>query len=188
MQEKKPSNKQIRSKKRVKEFGEVFTPGFIVNAMNDLCEPDLSDIHKKVLEPACGNGAFLTNILERRLKKCKTNYERLIALTNIYGIDIQPDNCTECKLKLRQIMLENEDIDDNEVYFLEATNIITENNIICGDAINGTDKIYFINYTPANNESFSISRHCMADMLNGDKLKWSKLNKLKGRKNGRRIG
>lgn len=173
------AKKQIKSKKRVKEFGEVFTPDFIVTAINDLCEPDLSDIHKKVLEPACGDGAFLVDVLERRLKKCNTNYERLIALTNIYGIDIQPDNCEECRMRLGLIMLRHKEMDDNLQYYIDAVKIILCSNIICGDAINGADKIYFTDYKPIDDEGFGVSRHCMADMLDNNKLNWSKSTKLK---------
>ena len=57
--------------------------------MCDLCEPTISEIDKKVLEPSCGNGNFLVEILERKLKKAgKDEYKVLIALSNIYGVDI----------------------------------------------------------------------------------------------------
>ena len=57
----------IKSKKRVKKFGEVFTPEFIVKQMCDLCEPTISQVDRKVFEPTCGNGNFLVEILNRKL-------------------------------------------------------------------------------------------------------------------------
>ena len=67
----KPKENLIKSKARVKQHGEVFTPEFIVKQMCDLCEPEISQINKKIFEPTCGNGNFLVEILRRKLEKIK---------------------------------------------------------------------------------------------------------------------
>jgi len=69
--------KLIKSKRRVKEFGEVFTPEFIVKQMCDLCEPTISQVDKKVFEPTCGNGNFLVEILNRKLNLVPDFYTKI---------------------------------------------------------------------------------------------------------------
>lgn len=98
------SQRQIKSQERVKDFGEVFTPDWLVSDMCDLCEPDISDPGKTVLEPACGNGNFLVEVLRRKLAKCNGPKEVLAALGNIYGIDIQEDNVLEARDRMFDIL------------------------------------------------------------------------------------
>ena len=87
---------QIKSKARVKERGEVFTAEREVKAMCDLIPEDIwRDITKTFLEPACGNGNFLVEIFERKLKYSKNEKDGLKALASIVGIDIMEDNCFE---------------------------------------------------------------------------------------------
>lgn len=102
-----------KSKKRVKEFGEVFTPANIVNDMIDAIPMDgvaEVDLAKTWLEPACGTGNFLVEILNRRLKLVDElpEHERLrnafIAVSGIYGIDIQKDNVEESKARMFEIL------------------------------------------------------------------------------------
>ena len=97
--------KQIKSKTRVRDKGEVFTNEREVNAMLDLVKQETERIDSRFLEPACGKGAFLTEILKRKLKvvrdrysKSQIEYERyaFLAVTSIYGIDILQDNVTDC--------------------------------------------------------------------------------------------
>ena len=98
-------NKQIKSKKRVRDNGEVFTNEREVNAMLDLVKDETERIDSRFLEPACGSGNFLIEILRRKLtvvknryKKSQTEYERnsLIALSSMYGVDILQDNVEDC--------------------------------------------------------------------------------------------
>ncbi|AMV12907.1 DNA methyltransferase [Legionella pneumophila] len=100
---------QIKSKKRVIEHGEVFTSEREVNAMLDLVKPETERIESRFLEPACGTGNFLIEILRRKLnvvenryKKSKREYERyaVLAVSSIYGIDIQEDNILQCRTRL----------------------------------------------------------------------------------------
>lgn len=101
--------KQINSKQRVAEHGEVFTSEPIVNAMLDLVKPETERIDSRFLEPACGTGNFLTEILRRKLNVVERNYRRspleyerslVLAVSSIYGIDILEDNVLECRQRL----------------------------------------------------------------------------------------
>ncbi|HAU1457915.1 TPA: SAM-dependent DNA methyltransferase [Legionella pneumophila] len=100
---------QIKSKKRIMDHGEVFTSEREVNAMLDLIKPETERIESRFLEPACGTGNFLLEILRRKLhvvehryKKSKCEYERyaVLAISSIYGIDILEDNVLQCRIRL----------------------------------------------------------------------------------------
>jgi len=95
----------IKSKERVKEFAEVYTPENIVCDMLDLIPKSDFGIHTTFLEPSCGNGNFIEKILERKFKLCKSKHDVLYSLGTVYGIDIQPDNVEECKERIEKMML-----------------------------------------------------------------------------------
>jgi DNA modification methylase len=126
--------KQIKSKKRVKDFAEVFTAEREVKAMCDLLPEEIwQNIESTFLEPACGNGNFLVEILSRKFSLCKNAEEGLKALKSVYGIDIQQDNVEEAKLRLHKLFVE---------FFPKASAttglqavIILQRNIICGDSL-----------------------------------------------------
>lgn len=100
--------KQVKSKKRVADHGEVFTAEREVNAMLDLVKHETERIESTFLEPACGNGNFLAEILRRKLaivdqyKRFPSDWERysVVAMMSIYGVDILPDNVAECRERL----------------------------------------------------------------------------------------
>lgn len=104
--------KQTISKKRVADHGEVFTSKREVNAMLDLVKQETERIESRFLEPACGTGNFLTEILERKLRvvtkyrKSQLEFERnlVLAVASIYGIDILEDNVIECRRRLFEIV------------------------------------------------------------------------------------
>ena len=105
------AQKQIVSKRRVAEHGEVFTNPREVNAMLDLVKQETERIDSRFLEPACGKGAFIAEVLNRKLqivakkyKKSQWEYEKyaVLAISSIYGIDILEDNVADC----RQAMLD----------------------------------------------------------------------------------
>ena len=126
--------KQIKSKERVNKFAEVFTAPREVKAMCDLIPPDLwKDIVTTYLEPACGNGAFLKEILTRKLSYCVTPAQGLCALESIYGIDIQSDNVDESKQALFNIYLQKFG-KDCAIYGYLAI-IILNRNIVCADSL-----------------------------------------------------
>jgi len=103
------TEKQVISKKRVAEHGEVLTGKREVNAMLDLVKQETERIDSRFLEPACGTGNFLVAILERKLAVVEKRYGRsqleferyaVIAISSLYGIDILPDNVSQCRERL----------------------------------------------------------------------------------------
>ena len=127
-------NNLIKSKERVKNFGEVFTPKKIVCDMLDTLPITVfENIESTFLEPACGEGSFLVEIYARKLKYCKTEKDGLKALNSIVGIELLPDNCAIARLRLVEMFVE---------HFHEANDFarlcalaIANNNIICGESL-----------------------------------------------------
>lgn len=128
-------SKQIKSKKRVKEFAEVFTSEREVKAMCNLIPQEVwENITSTFLEPACGTGNFLAEIYSRKLQRCKTEKDGLKALASIYGIDIQSDNVAESRLRLVDMFIDKFP-EANSFARITALAIAT-NNIVCDDALN----------------------------------------------------
>ena len=107
------AGQQIKSRERVAERGEVFTAEREVNAMLDLVKQETERIDSRFLEPACGTGNFLVEILRRKLNVVQRQYlhqvaqmqlQSVIAVSNIYGIDIMMDNVEECRQRLFVIL------------------------------------------------------------------------------------
>lgn len=138
---------QVRTKKRVSDHGEVLTGQREVNAMLDLVKQETERIDSRFLEPACGDGNFLTVVLERKLAvaerrygKSQLDFERyaVLAVSSIYGIDILPDNVRDCRRRL----FETFDASYTRLFKAagkdecrEAVRFILEHNIIWGDAL-----------------------------------------------------
>jgi hypothetical protein len=102
-----------KSKDRIRDHGEVFTPDFIVNDMLDLVYQETQRIESRFLEPACGDGNFLVSILLRKItvvnkiyKKNQFDYERsaLLAVSSVYGIDLLADNVSDAQQRLYDIV------------------------------------------------------------------------------------
>jgi type I restriction-modification system DNA methylase subunit len=146
-------NKQIKSKERVKEKGEVFTNPREVNAMLDLI-PEIT-LSQTFLEPSCGTGNFLVEILNRKLKLCKNGDDVEIALKSIFGVDIMEDNVFESRSRLLVMcidFLENKNTDIMKICDFTNNYIqILETNIVCGDFLTKLDKdgkeIWFLKET-----------------------------------------
>ena len=110
-----PKTKQVKSRERVQQHGEVFTNEREVNAMLDLVKHETERIDSRFLEPACGDGNFLAEILRRKLQVCRNfveqkkstqlEYEKnaVLAVSSIYGIELLPDNATTCRERLFRI-------------------------------------------------------------------------------------
>ena len=105
-------NKQIKSKERVAEHGEVFTNPETVNAMLDLVKQETERIDSRFLEPACGTGNFLIEVLSRKLAVVERSYSRsqlefernlIVAISSLYGIDILADNIGICRDRLFEL-------------------------------------------------------------------------------------
>lgn len=109
MEKSKNRERLIKSKQRIRDHGEVYTPAHIVAAMCDMVakNSDAFDrIDAKFLEPACGDGNFLVEILRRKLLLCKTDEEAIRAVKSIYAIDLLPDNVQEARQRMSAIVKE----------------------------------------------------------------------------------
>lgn len=133
----------IKSKQRVADHGEVFTPMWLVEAMLDLVKDESERINSRFLEPACGSGNFLTHILKRKLaavelKYGKSEFDRnhyaLLGLMCIYGIELLTDNIEECHANLLEIFAQYLDIDEGNDLYRAASYVLTQN-IVHGDAL-----------------------------------------------------
>ena len=138
---------QIKSRQRVTEHGEVFTAEREVKAMCDLVKQETERIDSRFLEPACGTGNFLTEILARKLATVKRLYKSnpydfdrysVLAVSSIYGVDIMQDNAKECRKRLFAIwekeyktVCKKQCNDDTR----KSVKYILEKNILCGNAL-----------------------------------------------------
>lgn len=126
--------KLIKSKQRVKDFAEVFTPQHIVKDMCDLVPQEMwTTVETTFLEPACGNGNFLAEILSRKFRLCKDWQDGLKALNSVYGIDIQADNVEEAKGRLFDMYIAKFPKSPALSGIMAAQ--ILASNIVCGDFI-----------------------------------------------------
>ena len=145
----------IKSKQRVADHGEVFTPMWLVEAMLDLVKDESERINSRFLEPACGSGNFLTHILKRKLaavelKYGKSEFDRrhyaLLGLMCIYGIELLTYNIEECHANLLEIFAQYLDIDESDEVYRAASYVLSQN-IVHGDALamqtNGKKPISF---------------------------------------------
>lgn len=139
--------KQVKSKERVAEHGEVFTAEREVKAMCDLVAQECDRIDSRFLEPACGDGNFLAEVLSRKLATVKKLYKRnaydyerysVLAVTSIYGVDIMQDNVNECRERMFGIwdaeytaVCKKECNDETR----DAVRYIISKNILCGNAL-----------------------------------------------------
>lgn len=139
--------RQVKSKQRVADHGEVFTADREVQAMCDLVKQETERIDSRFLEPACGDGNFLSVILERKLAVVTKKYKRsaydwernsLLALGSMYGVDIQQDNVLICQERLYKIwekeykaVCKKECNDETK----QSAQFILRLNIVCGNAL-----------------------------------------------------
>ena len=133
----------IKSKKRVADHGEVFTPGWMVDAMLDLVKGESERIDSRFLEPACGSGNFLVRVLQRKLsavelKFGKSEFERrhyaLLAVMSTYGIELLADNIAECRANMLEVLAEYLGIDESDELYRAAFYVLSQN-LVHGDAL-----------------------------------------------------
>lgn len=133
----------IKSKKRVADHGEVFTPAWLVDAMLDLVKGEADRIDARFLEPACGSGNFLVRVLQRKLaaveiKFSKSEFEKrhyaLLGLMCTYGIELLADNIAECRANMLDVMAEYLKIDDTDDVYRAAFFVLSQN-LVHGDAL-----------------------------------------------------
>jgi SAM-dependent methyltransferase len=137
----------VKSKQRIVEYGEVLTPQHIVDDMLDLVKQETERIDSRFLEPACGTGNFLVEILRRKLRvvearygKSQLEYERyaILAVSSIYGIDILEDNAEACRMRLFEVFDASYSRlfkDKAKARCRETVRYILHRNIVHGDAL-----------------------------------------------------
>lgn len=152
---------QVRSRDRVRDLAEVFTHQREVDAMLDLIPDAFGCLDVKFLEPACGSGNFLVEVLRRKLNlvlqsECvsQEQYEHqlLRAVASIYGIDISPENVTEARARMAHVLLSYYQVDANTIApttgFLTGAAVIIGDNIVVGDTLNAADQIELCEWRP----------------------------------------
>ena len=187
--------KQVKSKQRVADHGEVFTAEREVKAMCDLVHYETQQISARFLEPACGDGNFLSEILNRKLqcselqryKKSPYDWERysLLCIGSLYGVDIQFDNVLACRERLFNIwnkeykkVCKKECNDDTR----NAARFVLSRNIVCGNALTyrcvGEDgaeteePIVFSEWSFPRNDAFIYRRdYSFDELVNGPQKK-----------------
>ncbi|MGK7890384.1 MAG: DNA methyltransferase [Leptolyngbyaceae cyanobacterium] len=137
-----PTN-YVKSKQRVADHGEVFTPAWMVEVMLDLVKGETDRIDSRFLEPACGSGNFLVQVVQRKLaavelKYGKSDFERqhyaLLALMCIYGIELLADNIVECQANVLKVFAEYLVLDGSEDFYRAASYVLSQN-LVHGDAL-----------------------------------------------------
>jgi hypothetical protein len=160
--------KLVVSKKRVADHGEVYTAKREVNAMLDLVKQETERIDSRFLEPACGDGNFLAEVLERKFCIVKNRYGKnqpeferyaVVAVSSLYGIDILEDNVSKCRERLFRVF------DDRYIELYgdktkeecrNSVKYLLERNIIWGDALTlntvgkNSKPIVFSEWSPVN--------------------------------------
>jgi hypothetical protein len=133
----------IKSKKRVADHGEVFTPSWLVEAMLDLVEGEADRIDSRFLEPACGSGNFLVPILRRKLaavelKFSKSDFEKrnysLYGLMCAYGVELLEDNIAECRANMLEIFADYLALGEADDFYRAASHVLSLN-LVHGDAM-----------------------------------------------------
>lgn len=176
------TDNQVKCKTRVADHGEVFTAQREVNAMLDLVKQETLRIDSRFLEPACGSGNFLVEVLNRKLKVVKSKYKKnqleyerylIIAISSIYGVDILEDNIQECRQRLYDIF----DAEYSSIYkksckddVRDSVKFILDRNIILGDAltltrVNSEEPIIFSEWSAVNSNKIKRRDYTLAELL-----------------------
>lgn len=174
---------QVKSKQRVQEHGEVFTNEREVNAMLDMVKQETERIESRFLEPACGDGNFLAEVLRRKLsvvaglyRKSPSEYMRyaFVAVASIYGVDILEDNAHECRERLYGIVEKESKAAIKgavDQLFLEAVRYVLEKNILCGDALTLKDaydeSITFAEWSIVTGDKVKRRDYLLSELLEG---------------------
>lgn len=183
----KSQTSQIKSKERVADHGEVFTAEREVNAMCDLVADECLRPDSRFLEPACGDGNFLSVILQRKLTELRRKYKRssrdyeklsIVAIGSLYGVDILNDNVLACRERLFRIWDEAYTAhckDDASDEVRQAARFIISRNIINGNALTlmcvdpeGKDTaapIVFSEWTLIGSTQMQRSDYTLSDLL-----------------------
>ena len=140
----------VKSKQRVADHGEVFTPDWMVEDMLNLVSDETERIESRFLEPACGDGNFLIPILKRKLavvlkRYGKSEFEKshfaLYALMSLYGVEILEDNVQDCRENILITFAQNLKLTPEDVLYKAASQVLSTN-IVHGDALDMTECTY----------------------------------------------
>lgn len=137
-------NNHTKSKDRIQKHGEVFTPAWVVNDMLNLFPEEVWEPQKTFLEPACGEGAFLVEILKRKLGRLKSEnkqeweWQAAICVSSLYGIELLEDNAEQCTMNIMRVFLKFydknfPDTQDDEI--IKAIQFLISRNVIQGNAL-----------------------------------------------------
>jgi len=133
----------IKSRERVADHGEVFTPPWMVEAMLDVVKGETERIDSRFLEPACGSGNFLVRILQRKLaavelKFGKSDFEKqhyaLLALMCTYGIELLADNIADCRANMLEVLVEYLNLEESDDLYRAGSYVLSQN-LVHGDAL-----------------------------------------------------
>lgn len=133
----------VRTRQRVRDHGEVFTPPGLVEAMLDQFKDESERVDSRFLEPACGSGNFLIQVLTRKLATVERKYGRsdferrnyaLLGLMCIYGIELLEDNIVECRQNLLVIFDAYLGLTPEGDLHRAAEHVLSQN-IVHGDAM-----------------------------------------------------
>lgn len=133
----------IKSRKRVADHGEVFTPPWMIDAMLDLVKGETERIDSRFLEPACGSGNFLVRVLQRKLATVelrfgKSAFEKqhyaLLALMCTYGIELLADNIAECRVNLLELVADYLRVKESDDLYHAASHVLSQN-LVQADAL-----------------------------------------------------
>lgn len=133
----------IKSRQRVADHGEVFTPAWLVERMLELVKGESERIDSRFLEPACGSGNFLVRVLARKLDTVELKYGRsafekriygLVAVSSCYGIELLADNVAECRVNMLALFSDYMGVAADDDLYRAASNILSLN-LIHGDAL-----------------------------------------------------
>lgn len=133
----------VKSRQRIADHGEVFTPAWLVEAMLNLVRDESERIDSRFLEPACGNGNFLVQIIRRKLAAVELKYGRsdferrhyaLLGLMCVYGIELLPDNIAECRANLLAPFAEYLRLEPADDLYRAAFYVLSQN-LVHGDAL-----------------------------------------------------
>jgi hypothetical protein len=164
---------ELRSRERVRDLAEVFTHQREIDSMLDQFPDAFSALDIKFLEPTCGSGNFVVEILRRKFKlvtkstcisKEQYEFKLLRAVSSIYGVDISPENVTEVRVRVANEVLGYFQTDSNTVEpsfgFLNCLNLIISRNFVLGDSLNHAHEILLIEWVPKSSGYFQRVQSC----------------------------
>ena len=134
---------QVKSRRRVQDHGEVFTNEREVNAMLDMVKAETERIESRFLEPACGDGNFLIEVLRRKLAVVGARYGRdraewqhyaWLAVSSVYGVELLADNVEACRKRLFDYVCAAHEFASDKL-FQQSVGFVLSKNILCGDAL-----------------------------------------------------